>query len=36
MAKLIIKLINSIGEMVNADPLVAGRLKVVPSCPTST
>ena len=28
MAKLIIKLINSIGEMVNADPLVADRLKV--------
>ncbi|WP_027716594.1 glycogen/starch/alpha-glucan phosphorylase [Desulfuromonas sp. TF] len=29
MAKLIIKLINSVGEVVNADPDVAGRLKVV-------
>jgi starch phosphorylase len=29
MAKLIIKLINSIAEVVNADPLVRGRLKVV-------
>jgi len=29
MAKLIIKLIHSIGEVVNADPLVRGRLKVV-------
>ncbi len=29
MAKLIIKLINSVAEMVNADPDVAGRLKVV-------
>ncbi|MFQ3618578.1 MAG: glycogen/starch/alpha-glucan phosphorylase [Cyanobacteriota bacterium] len=29
MAKLIIKLINSIGEVVNRDPDVAGRLKVV-------
>ena len=28
MAKLIIKLINSIGETVNADPMVADRLKV--------
>jgi len=28
MAKLIIKLINSVGAMVNSDPLVAGRLKV--------
>ena len=28
MAKLIIKLINSVGAMVNADPLVADRLKV--------
>jgi starch phosphorylase len=29
MAKLIIKLINSMGEMVNNDPDVAGRIKVV-------
>lgn len=29
MAKLIIKLINAVGEVVNADPDVAGRLKVV-------
>jgi starch phosphorylase len=29
MAKLIIKLIHSVGEVVNADPLVKGRLKVV-------
>ncbi len=29
MAKLIIKLINSVGETVNGDPDVAGRLKVV-------
>jgi starch phosphorylase len=29
MAKLIIKLINSVGEVVNSDPDVAGRLKVV-------
>jgi starch phosphorylase len=29
MAKLIIKLIHSVGEVVNADPLVRGRLKVV-------
>lgn len=29
MAKLIIKLIHSVGEAINADPLVAGRLKVV-------
>ena len=29
MAKLIIKLINSVGEVVNADPDVRGRLKVV-------
>jgi len=29
MAKLIIKLIHSVGEIVNADPLVRGRLKVV-------
>jgi starch phosphorylase len=29
MAKLIIKLIHSIGEVINADPLVRGRLKVV-------
>jgi starch phosphorylase len=29
MAKLIIKLINSVGEVVNCDPAVAGRLKVV-------
>jgi len=29
MAKLIIKLINSVGEVVNADPDVNGRLKVV-------
>ncbi len=29
MAKLIIKLINSVGEVVNNDPDVAGRLKVV-------
>ena len=28
MAKLIIKLINSVGEIVNTDPLVADRLKV--------
>jgi starch phosphorylase len=29
MAKLIIKLIHSVGEVVNSDPLVRGRLKVV-------
>jgi glycogen phosphorylase len=29
MAKLIIKLINSVGEVVNSDPDVGGRLKVV-------
>jgi starch phosphorylase len=29
MAKLIIKLIHSVGEVVNNDPLVAGRLRVV-------
>lgn len=29
MAKLIIKLINSVGEVVNNDPAVAGRLRVV-------
>ncbi len=29
MAKLIIKLIHSVGEVINADPLVRGRLKVV-------
>ncbi len=29
MAKLIIKLITSVGEVVNTDPAVAGRLKVV-------
>lgn len=29
MAKLIIKLINGVGEVVNHDPAVAGRLKVV-------
>ena len=29
MAKLIIKLIHSIGEVINHDPVVAGRLKVV-------
>jgi starch phosphorylase len=29
MAKLIIKLINSVGEVVNRDPVVADRLKVV-------
>ena len=29
MAKLIIRLINAVGEVVNADPDVAGRLKVV-------
>ena len=29
MAKLIIKLIHSVGETVNSDPLVRGRLKVV-------
>ncbi|MDR2734424.1 MAG: glycogen/starch/alpha-glucan phosphorylase [Spirochaetota bacterium] len=29
MAKLIIKLINSIGEVVNVDPLVNGKIKVV-------
>jgi starch phosphorylase len=29
MAKLIIKLINSIGELLNSDPVVRGRLKVV-------
>jgi starch phosphorylase len=29
MAKLIIKLINSVGEVVNNDPDVAGRLKIV-------
>jgi starch phosphorylase len=29
MAKLIIKLIHSVGEAINADPLVRGRLKVV-------
>jgi starch phosphorylase len=29
MAKLIIKLIHSVGEAINADPIVRGRLKVV-------
>jgi starch phosphorylase len=29
MAKLIIKLIHSVGEVINADPMVRGRLKVV-------
>ncbi len=29
MAKLIIKLVNSVAETVNADPIVGGRLKVV-------
>ena len=29
MAKLIIKLIHSVGEAINADPIVKGRLKVV-------
>ena len=29
MAKLIIKLIHSVGEAINTDPLVRGRLKVV-------
>jgi glycogen phosphorylase len=29
IAKLVIKLINSVGDVVNADPVVAGRLKVV-------
>jgi starch phosphorylase len=29
MAKLIIKLIHSVGEAINSDPLVGGRLKVV-------
>jgi starch phosphorylase len=29
LAKLIIKLINSVGQVVNADPDVAGRLKIV-------
>jgi starch phosphorylase len=29
MAKLIIRLINGVAEVVNADPVVAGRLKVV-------
>lgn len=29
MAKLIIKLIHSVGEAINADPMVKGRLKVV-------
>ncbi len=29
MAKLIIKLIHSVGEAINADPLVRGRLKIV-------
>ena len=29
MAKLIIKLIHSVGEAINSDPLVAGRLKVI-------
>jgi len=29
MAKLIIKLIHSVGEVINSDPLVRGRLKVV-------
>ncbi len=29
MAKLIIKLINAVGEVVNRDPVVSGRLKVV-------
>jgi len=29
MAKLIIKLIHSVGEAINADPLVGGRLRVV-------
>jgi starch phosphorylase len=29
MAKLIIKLIHSVGEAINSDPLVRGRLKVV-------
>lgn len=29
MAKLIIKLINSVGKVVNNDPIVRGRLKVI-------
>jgi len=29
MAKLIIKLIHSVGEVINSDPLVRGRLKVI-------
>jgi len=29
MAKLIIKLINGVGEVINNDPVVAGRLKVI-------